>query len=78
MSEATELDHTQAVEVNMGEHSVLVLEVPGRLRMCNEQMSYLKEMASIAVRAPGRRVLVLMDGITCKVLHRPDLEGTGR
>lgn len=63
---------TQAIEIELGTHSVLVLEAPGALT--EHRAASMRELVERIIREPGRQVLVLGDGITCKVLRRQDME----
>lgn len=77
MSEANELDQTQttqAVEVTLSANSVLVLEIPHALpgEAVERMHHHLRELLD----RPGCQVLVLADGVTCKVLQRQAAEDT--
>lgn len=65
---------TQAVEVTLSANSVLVLEIPHALP--GEALERMRHHVRELLDRPGCQVLVLTDGITCKVLQRQAAEDT--
>lgn len=65
---------TQTVEVQLNANTLIVLECPAKLSF-SDSIRLSKQLED-QLDKPGRRVLVLSDGITLKVIQRPLMDGT--
>lgn len=59
------------VEINLTQHSVVVLECPHTLTP--EAAARIRQELAQQLDRPGKHILILVDGITLKVLQRPYL-----
>jgi hypothetical protein len=57
------------VEVDFGPNAILVLTVPAAMTI--EQIQRMRSAMLEIVEKPGPQVVVLANGTTCQILHRP-------
>lgn len=68
-----ESEKQQAVEINMGPNSLLMIQCPTFLTP--EQRASLRDSLSGVLEQPGRKCFVLEGGMTAVVLHRDSEDG---